>query len=324
MKPIHFILISAILFVYACGDRQSNKKDDKKNPPIEAPKTVNPPAFNKDSAFYFVQKQVEFGPRVPNSIGHINCGDWLVKKLKQYTDTVYEQRVDLKAFNGTILKSRNIIGSINPDNKKRVLLCAHWDTRPFADQDTKDKSKPIIGANDGASGVAVLLELARIMQIQNPGIGVDFILFDSEDYGSNEHEDSYCLGSQYWAKNPHVAGYRANYGILLDMVGAKNATFAREGVSEQFASDIVNRVWTTASRLGYGNYFVNYNRGGIIDDHYYVNQLAQIPTIDIIHYDPNTPSGFGKYWHTHDDNLESVDPQTLLAVGATVAWVVYN
>lgn len=323
MKPIHLIIISCVLFIYAC-DGQSNKGKDKKPDQVEAPKTINPPAFNKDSAYYFVQKQVEFGPRVPNSIGHINCGDWLFSKLQQYTDTVYEQRVDLKAFNGTILKSRNLIGSINPDNKKRVLLCAHWDTRPFADQDTKDKSKPILGANDGASGVAVLLELARIMQLQNPGIGVDFILFDSEDYGSNEHEDSYCLGSQYWAKNPHVPGYRANYGILLDMVGAKNATFAREGVSEQFASDIVNRVWTTASRLGYGNYFINYNRGGIIDDHYYVNQLAQIPTIDIIHYDPNTPSGFGKYWHTHDDNLESVDPQTLLAVGATVAWVVYN
>jgi Zn-dependent M28 family amino/carboxypeptidase len=243
---------------------------------------------------------------------------------------VFVQAFDAKAFDGTILKSRNIVGAFRPEKKQRVLLAAHWDTRPFADQDSKDKDKPIDGANDGASGVGVLLEIARILRTMPVEIGVDIILFDAEDYGQPSGSayaqiaDSYCLGSQYWSRTPHVAGYKADFGILLDMVGAKDALFTREQNSVYYADWVLKKVWGNAHRLGFEKHFSNMNTGPIIDDHLYINKIARIPMIDIIQYDPNTFSGFGKYWHTHDDNMEGINKETLNAVGTTVSYTVYQ
>jgi len=288
------------------------------------------PRFNKDSAFAFVAGQLAFGPRVPNTEGHRNTRAWLVRKLEAYGAQVMEQNFQPTAYDGTRLQATNIIGRFNPDAGKRILLAAHWDTRPFADSPLEDeegrKDEPILGADDGASGVAVLLEVARLFG-QNPAdIGVDIVFFDAEDYGETGGEDneSWGLGSQHWSRNPHVPGYDAQYGILLDMVGSKGARFTKEGFSMRFAPQVVNKVWKLAQAMGYGNYFVNETTPGILDDHYFVNTIAGIPMIDIVNRPVDSQTGFGHYWHTHDDNLDIIDKNTLRAVGQVVLAVLYR
>lgn len=316
------------LLISSCG---SSKKSDNS---IEKEKTVSniqAPVFNADSAYHYINNQVVFGPRVPNSEAHKKCGEYLAYELKRFGAKVYNQYADLVAYDGTILKSRNIIGEYNPEAKKRVLLFAHWDTRPYADNDIeKNHHTPIDGANDGASGVGILLEIARQIQKQSPAIGIDIAFFDAEDYGipefykGNYKPDTWCLGSQYWGRIPHKAGYKAKFGILLDMVGGKNATFYYEGYSKRTANNVVKKIWETAESIGYGNVFVKENGGEITDDHIYVNRFRQIPCVDIIHYDGNTGTGFNPTWHTVDDNISNIDKATLQAVGQTVIQVIYN
>lgn len=290
------------------------------------------PDFNADSAYFFVERQVDFGPRTPNSAAHHECGEYLVEKLKEFGANVIEQKAILTTYDGIALNSRNIIGVYNPEQKKRVLLFAHWDSRPFADQeqDKTKRSQPILGANDGASGVGILLEIARNLNLSPLEIGVDIIFFDAEDWGQPSYEQNYipgnwyCLGSQYWANNPHIPDYRAKYGILLDMVGAPNATFYKEGYSVEYASNIAEKVWSVAARLGYGRFFINRKGGYITDDHLPVNQHHRAPSIDIIHTSDDTSHGFGNFWHTHKDNMDVISKTTLNAVGQTVMEVLYT
>jgi len=319
------------MITWSCSDKASGSASGQAK--TEKYSRISPD-FNADSAYYFVEKQVLFGPRVPNTSEHVACGDYLVEKLKQYGANVTEQKADLKAYNGTILKSRNIIGSFDTDKKDRILLFAHWDTRPFADHDPDEKNHrtPIDGANDGASGVGILLEIARIIQQQKPALGVDIIFFDAEDYGTPDFDRSFftssdntwCLGSQYWSKNPHIPEYKARFGILLDMVGAYDATFYKEYFSTQYAGNIVEKVWSTARDLGYGKYFINKAGGGITDDHIPVNENLRIPSIDIIQLDADSETGFGTYWHTVKDRMDNISKETLKAVGQTVLEVVYK
>lgn len=324
MKNILIVILA--LTLVGCTSEPKSKKVSK------AKKTIEVPSFNADSAYNFIAKQVAFGPRVPNTQAHKNCANYFINKLNEYADTVIVQEADLTAFDGTILESKNIIASFKPKRAKRIMLCAHWDTRPFADQAEENQNTPIEGANDGGSGVGVLLELARQFSIKKPNIGVDIILFDSEDYGQPSDselprmEHSYCLGSQYWTQNLHKPNYYAKYGILLDMVGGKNAVFTQELVSYTFAPQVLQKVWNTAANLGYGNHFSYQKTGLIVDDHLYINNLAagRVPTIDIIEYDASTESHFYEHWHTHDDVLENIDKNTLKAVGQTVMHVVYN
>jgi hypothetical protein len=316
----------ALLTLAACGGGgQSGKTGQTTQQTAEPPKAYKQvsPNFNADSAYYFVDKQVSFGPRVTNSEPHKKCGDWLVAELRKMSDNVIEQKTTLTNYDGRQLNIRNIIAEINPKADKRILLCAHWDSRPFADEDTKDSNKPILGANDGGSGVGVLMEIARIIKNNPLSVGIDIVLFDAEDLGKSEHNNSYCLGSQYWSTNLHKPGYKAEYGILLDMVGAANAKFAWEEVSVTYARLVLEKVWGTAQVLGYPH-FVYYNKGGIIDDHAYVNKNAGIPTIDIIHFDTQTQSGFPEHWHTHRDNMYAIDRTTLKAVGQTLLEVIYS
>ena len=216
---------------------------------------VNVPQFDADSAYLYVKSQVDFGPRVPNSKEHVACGNYLAKQLETFGAKVTNQYADLIAYDGTLLKARNIIGSYNPENKKRIALFAHWDTRPWADNDPDENNHhtPILGANDGASGVGALLEIARLINQQQPELGIDIIFLDAEDYGaSGGKEESWCLGAQYWARNPHVEKYNARFGILLDMVGGENTMFLKESNSERYAPDINKRYGKPQRNWGMG------------------------------------------------------------------------
>ncbi len=306
------------------SDKESKKKD---------PKKVVAPVFNADSAYIYVKEQVDFGPRVPNTEPHAKCAQYLASKLKEFGADVIVQEAQVTAFDNSLLNAKNIIGQYKPELKDRILLFAHWDSRPFADHcdDPNRQNEPILGANDGGSGVGALLEIARQLDKEPLPLGVDIIFFDAEDYGTPDHiemrvhkQDTWCLGSQYWGKNPHVKNYYARYGILLDMVGAKDAKFYKELHSKQFAPRILKKIWNTAHEIGYGSYFTFQDGGAITDDHVYVNKHLNIPCVNIIQHDPNTESSFGSYWHTHDDNMDIIDKNTLKAVGQTVLEFIYN
>lgn len=291
------------------------------------------PAFSADSAYAFVKAQCDFGPRPMNTEAHDRCGSWIVNKFRQYGCVVTSLRADLKGYDGTVLKSQNIWARIHPERTERILLCAHWDSRPWADNDPDSANwhKPILAANDAASGVAVMLEIARLLQRDTTlRVGVDFVCFDAEDWGtpqwaeSEGGDDSWALGAQYFAANlPY--GFHVRYGILLDMVGGQGARFYQEGVSKQYAGDVVKKVWRAARKAGYGGYFPRQDGGMITDDHVPLNEVAQIPTVDIIAYYPDCQqSSFGPTWHTVSDNMEHIDPAVLKAVGQTVVQVLYT
>lgn len=279
--------------------------------------------FNADSAYQYVSKQVAFGPRVPNTEAHKKTGDWLVGELKRHGMKVTEQNVNLKAFDGTILNARNIFGQINPEVSDRILLLAHWDSRPWADQDPDPKKRdlPVDGANDGASGVGVLLEIARQLALSDSKKGIDILFVDAEDWGTEGDDQSWALGAKYFAENPPIAGYSPQVGILLDMVGGKDAQFCREYYSERSAPQVAEAIWTTAESLGYGSMFPNRMGSAIMDDHIQLIR-AGIPAIDIIEYHPEGDSGFNPRWHTASDNMEGISKETLNAIGRTLmTWL---
>lgn len=303
----------------ACACQQTAKREDKDQASTET--GVKAPAFNADSAYAYTGKQVSFGPRIPNTPAQKQCADWLIKTLRASADTVYVQHTSVTAPKKKVLPCINIVAAFNPGATQRILLLAHWDTRPFADKDAFDQTKKFDGADDGASGTGVLLELARQLKLQKPNIGVDILLTDVEDYGDDQEEDSYCLGTQYWAQHPHVPGYKANYGILLDMVGGRGSQFYMEALSQQYAYAPMSAFWDAANRLGYSDYF-RYEQGmGVTDDHVYVNKLANIPTFDIIATQANNT--FVPHHHTQNDNMSVIDPRTLQAVGQTLMQVIY-
>ena len=329
------ITLAAALTLASCGGKQPKGNDT----PSEKPKkTVDVPDFNADSAYRYVARQTEFGPRVPETQAHAQCAEWLVTKLGAWADTVIVQEFRTRLYNGKGIDGKNIVAVFNPEAKKRVVLCAHWDSRPFADHDP-DKAnthKPIDGANDGASGVGVLMECARQFGVQPlpEKLGIDIVLFDLEDYGPHQdqaeayyenNENYWALGSQYWSKQPHVYGYKAYYGILLDMVGGPNPNFQKEYFSQGYAAWVVNKVWRKAADLGYRQQFSNEQGTVISDDHVPMNQIADIPTIDIIDLHPESSNGcFPETWHTVNDNLEHIDKETLGIVGQVLLHVIYE
>ena len=325
----YYFSIVALAFLAACGGEKEQKQT------AEAPKKiVNVPAFNADSAYYFVQKQVDFGPRIPNTPAHKKTSDYFVSQFKKYGATVITQEFTALSFDNQSLRLKNIIASFGPDKKKRILLASHWDTRPFADKDSEKPRATFDGANDGASGVGVLLEIARVLKTQAPDVGVDLILFDGEDWGEKEsgqariklpsgYTEWWCLGSQYWARNKHKKNYSASYGILIDMVGGRRSQFFRDGVSMEYAPKIVDKVWTIAHSLGYSDYFVKQNVPAITDDHLFINRLAKIPMIDIVPYRSGL-GFFGDFHHTRNDNMSLISKETLAVVGTTLLHVIYS
>ncbi|MGE0566303.1 MAG: M28 family peptidase [Bacteroidia bacterium] len=287
---------------------------------------VIPPVFNEDSAFQYIKVQSDMGPRVPGTKAHEAAVTYYEKELKRFGAEVIIQKGNAKTFDGKTWLIKNVIGVFQPEKSKRVLLCAHFDSRPFCEKELipELKSKPCPGVNDGASGVGVLLEVARQISLKNPEIGIDIIFFDLEDYGDNGGmPDTWCLGSQYWSKNPHKIGYTAEFGILLDMVGAADAKFPKEGISMFYAKDIVDKVWKAADISGAGAYFLDIETGEMTDDHSFINTIIQIPTIDILHYD-GFKNNFFEHHHTTKDDLSTIDRKTLKGVGQTLLEVVYN
>lgn len=340
MNSCFLTIMLSVVILAGCGRSSGDKvaasqKTTHNTTEVAHPVNAVPvPVFNADSAYNFVEAQVAFGPRVPNSNGHKACGDYLESKLASYGATVISQNVDITAYNGDVLKARNIIAQFQPEKGERILLCAHWDTRPWADSDPDPDMRytPIDGANDGGSGVGALLEIARQLSLNPTELGIDIIFFDAEDYGRHadewrdavEGEETWALGSKHWAQNPHVKGYNARFGILLDIIGAPNSKFCLEGYSMYYARNIMAKVWNCANRSGYSEYFSMSEGGMITDDHLHVNRILGIPCIDIINCDVTSPNGFGPYHHTIKDNMDWIDAKTLKAVGQTVLNVIYN
>lgn len=313
-RALSLTIVCLVAAAFACGGQTGTKPGAAE--------------FDASSAYAFVKKQVEFGPRVPGTPAHDACANWFVTTLKAWTPDVVVQEFKARAYDGRPLAGRNIVASFNAGAKDRILLCAHWDSRPFSDHDPDPANhyRPVMGANDGASGVGVLLEVARCLSVKPPAVGVDILLLDLEDFGEHANAgggsaDSWGLGSQYWAKNPHTPGYRARFGILLDMVGDAGARFLMEGTSMYYAPTVVRKVWGVARDLGLSRYFVNQESDPLIDDHLYINRTAGIPTIDIIDYDP-ARGGFPASWHTAGDTLDKIDKKPLEAVGRTVLAVI--
>jgi hypothetical protein len=324
------ILLLPVFITFSCiSDKEANKRPQPEKVRIE----VNVPPFDADSAFKYVKAQTDLGPRTPGSEAHSECAEYLRRKLSEHADSVIMQDFGARAFDGSVLKGKNIIGIFQPEKRARVMLSAHWDSRPFADHDPDPakRNEPVMGANDGASGVGVLLEIARIIATDRPSVGIDIVFFDLEDHGpphddqSQGETDAWGLGSQYWSRNPHVYNYNPRYMILLDMVGAEGAKFMKEGFSMYYASDKVEKVWGIADDIGYGDWFPDERGGYINDDHYFVNTIANIPAINIIHLDPNSSNGsFFEYWHTVEDTIDKIDPETLQVVGDVVLAVIFR
>ncbi len=331
-RRLKFILLILLLTGSAACNMKTGRTAQEKQQTVEK-KNINVPEFNADSAYYFVKVQTDFGPRIPFSKAHEDCAKYLTNTLQRFSDSVIVQSFKARDYSGKVLEGKNIIGIFQPEKKVRIMLCSHWDSRPYADHDP-DKSKhntPISAANDGASGVGVLLEIARVLSLNHPGIGVDIVLFDLEDDGPPDDDqiesknEYWGLGSQYWAHNLHVLNYSPRFAVLLDMVGAKDAVFRKEGFSMYYAPDKVREVWDVARELGFQNYFVDEKGGYINDDHYFINDIAKIPAIDIIHLDPNSSNGsFYEYWHTTGDTLDKIDKETLRIVGKTLLQVIFE
>ncbi len=282
----------------------------------------NVPIFDADSAYEAVRWQVELGPRVPNTEAHRLAGDRMANLLSRYGAEVKEQRADLKAFDGTVIHARNIFGMFNPEASDRTLLVAHYDCRPWADEDPDPAKRhnPVDGANDGASGVAVLLETARQIGLNNPGKGIDILFVDAEDWGTEGNDESWAMGTRYFVNNPILPGYIPARVILTDMVGGAGASFPVEYFSYQAAPEMVNQWHNASVAAGYGDLFPQTMGGAVTDDHVEFIK-AGIPAIDIIEYHPQ--SGFNPHWHTSSDNLSNISKETLKAVGQTLLEFIY-
>ena len=271
------------------------------------------PEFDADLAFKYLQKQCSFGPRPPGSSAHKQTRDYLSGEMKKFAKSMVIQDFSQNVSKGT-LSLTNIIATFGPQTNRKVLLAAHWDTRPFADRDPNPNRRhlPILGANDGASGVAILLELCRILHANPPKIQVIVVLFDGEDYGKTN--DEMFLGSRYFAKNIDKK-WIPDYGILIDMVGDKDLDIYIEQNSARFAPDIVDKVWKKANELGL-KCFHNKPGSAILDDHIPLLEIG-MECIDII--DINYP-----YWHTLEDTVDKCSPKSLGCIGRLLLELIYE
>ena len=315
------VLLAALL--PACGGKEEH----------QMPKTIafvppaSVPAFDGGRAFALLERQVDFGPRMPNSEAHESCLAFFGKFFDSLGVATEMQTFRLAGYDGTQLRLTNVIARLRPEAKDRILLAAHWDSRPFADRETDPvlAAQPIPGANDGASGVAVLLHLAEILSAHPAAVGVDIVLFDGEDYGREGDESMFLIGSKYFAATLGDAT-RYRFGILLDLVGDRDAVFPREALSKQYAGDVQDMIWTEARRLGL-TAFSDRAHSAILDDHVPLNTVAGIKTVDIIDAElvgGDTADPRRGYWHTLRDTPEQCDAQTLAAIGRLLLSIIHG
>lgn len=332
MKAYSVAVILSIAVAFASASCRPTASSTEKNASERAEKKLKTPSkFNRDSAYSYVRRQVAFGPRVAGTAENAACREFIKNEfIRHGGKNVSIQQGEAKAFNGDAFPIGNVMASFGPDVKDRILLVAHYDTRPWCDNDVNEENrlKPVIGANDGGSGVGVLLEIARNLGVVEPPIGVDFLIVDAEDYGQasgfSNHDSSWCLGTQHWVNNmPYAPDSLPRYAVILDMVGGTEAKFHREYFSDQNARNIVDKVWSMASRSGYGSRFVNKSGGSVIDDHVFIND-AGIPAIDIIESKNDATGTFPPTWHTLNDTMENIDPASLEAAGQTVLNLIHN
>ena len=278
--------------------------------------------FDGDSAFNWLEKQCEFGPRNPGSDGYYNCKDFFIKNLEEFSDTIFTQN-----FTYTELREKNtydlsnIIAEFKVNSEKHILLGAHWDTRPWADRDLNfaNRNTPIIGANDGASGVAILMALAKIFNSNPPPINITLVLFDGEDMGVEGINNSWARGSQYFAKNLPIQ--KPDYGIIVDMIGDSNLDIPIERHSYRVAPDLVNELWDLAEKLKLPA-FQNRLGHDVYDDHVPLWEIAEIPAIDLIDF--NYPNQRINYWHTLNDVPQNCSAESLEQVGQLLTSYIYS
>jgi len=317
-------MIRALLFLVltplclSCTN-ESPKKDGPSAETLKAAPVI--PVFDGKKAFGFLQAQTDFGPRDAGSLGHESCLRYLQLQMKEYADTVKLQPFTARGYDGNQLHFTNIISSFKPSAPTRILLLAHWDTRPRADQDPDPakRNQPILGANDGASGVAVLMEVARHLRSHPPAIGVDILFDDGEDYGKEGDTRNYLLGTKYFSKNL-PPGFNPSFGILLDMVGDRQLEIQKEPYSVQYAADVVDLVWSAAMDLNVYQ-FTSAVQRAVLDDHLPLNEVG-IKTIDLIDF--NYPDASNRYWHTTNDTPDKCSPESLEAVGKVLIYVIYR
>ena len=317
-RKLLFVAAFAMGICWGCQTKQS--EDPKVSTQSQAP-TPAVPRFDGKKAFEQLVAQTKFGPRVANARAHQQCRDYLESELLKYADTVSLQPFTHTGYDGKTLRFTNVIAAFNIHAFKYIVLCAHWDSRPWADQDTnpKNRTKPILGANDGASGVAVLLEIGRLLKENPPPVGVDMILFDGEDYGKEHDLDNFLLGSKYYAKHKPPE-FNPQFGILLDMVGDAQLEIPKERNSMTLAPDIVKMIWSTALEVG-STAFIDAEGDALTDDHIPMNQ-AGIKTVDIIDF--NYPDQSNRYWHTVQDTPDKCSPESLEEVGKVLMHVIYR
>ena len=313
------LLIS--LLTFSC----STEKEKPYKPLYQIDPYAKIPAFDADYAYKQIEKQVSFGPRNPNSKGHEEALNYLSGELSKYTADVVLQAFDYQGY-GDRLRLTNIIAKFNPGKKHRIIICAHWDTRPRAEKDKNpaEQNKPILGANDGGSGVGILLEIAKLLK-QNPvAYGIDLVLFDGEDYGKPDDLENYSLGAKYFSANL-PKDYQPVFAILLDMVGDKDAFFPIEGNSKLYAPDLESMIWGLAEQVG-ADKFVNRESEKIYDDHISLNE-AGIRAVDIIDLEligADTPADRRNYWHTQNDIMENIGKGTLEQVGKVIIKLIWS
>jgi hypothetical protein len=264
--------------------------------------------FNGPTALTYVQKQMSFGPRIPNQAGHRQTGDWLLAELRARADTVVVQEIRHVTHKGDTLRLRNFFARFRPQATERVLFLAHWDTRPVADRsmNVAQQRQPVPGANDGASGVAVLLGVADALKAKPPANGVDLLFVDGEDYGDFADTNDVLIGSRWFAAH-QPPGYQPLYAILFDMVGDKDLQIHQEGNSLAFAPEVVRSVWRVAAARGYERQFVPDVRHTLTDDHVALQKVG-IHAIDVVDFDY-------PYWHTTEDTIDKVSAESLQIVG---------
>lgn len=324
MKKLFIFILAIILSVFLLSCSKEKEKPYK--PLYEIDPYAKMPEFDAGFAYKQIEKQVAFGPRNPGSKGHMEALNFLYDELSKYADEIVMQQFSYQGYGNDRLHLTNIIAKFNPGKKHRIILCAHWDTRPRAEQD-KDPSQqniPILGANDGGSGVGILLELARLLKANQISYGIDLILFDGEDYGKPNDLENYSLGAKYFASNL-PGDYQPAFAILLDMVGDKDANLPIEGNSRLYAPDVENMIWSLAEQVG-ADKFVNTEGQAIYDDHIALNE-AGIRTVDIIDLGligANTPVERRNYWHTQKDTMKNIGKDTLKQVGDVMAKLIWS